>query len=457
MDRLSAADLMMVWPDDYGWPADIGALVVLDGRRLVSENGTFDLERVRAHVASRLHLVPKFRKVMHRPRRFLGWPLWVDDARFDVAHHVGEVAVPVPAGDAEILATCEALRRTPFDRSRPLWGMSFLTGLPDGRVAAYMKVHHAIADGVAGVATLAAFVDLVADAERVAAPEWRPERGPTDAELFIDNVRRKAAALGRVARAVAHPAQLVRSAMASWPMLREVFGGEQARRNSLNRRIGSDRLLRIVRGRLDAYKEIAHAHGATVNDVLMTVVAGGLRELLRSRGERVDGVVLRAFVPVALNRQDGHEANMNAGLAVSLPVGEADDVRRLESIAAETSERKRTYRPSGDALFRNVAIQRLFLKFSTHQHIVNAYVANVPGPAEKLFFAGAPIVELFPVVPITGNMTLGVGALSYAGQFNITAVGDRGACRDIEVFVAGLERSLRALRTVAAVPAISRA
>jgi WS/DGAT/MGAT family acyltransferase len=215
----------------------------------------------------------------------------------------------------------------------------------------------------------------------------------------------------------------------------------------MNRRVGSDRRLAVVRGSLEAAKRVAHAHRATVNDVLLTAVAAGYADLLSWRGEPTDGVMLRSFVPVSLHQEEpgGARANVDAGMLVPLPIGERDDVRRLELIAAETSERKTKARPAAGSMFRAVFLQRAFLWLMPRQRFMNAYVANVPGPPIPLYFAGAPLLEIFPIVPITANISIGVGALSYAGQFNVTVVADRDLCPDLEAFVTGLERSLAAL------------
>jgi diacylglycerol O-acyltransferase / wax synthase len=173
-------------------------------------------------------------------------------------------------------------------------------------------------------------------------------------------------------------------------------------------------------------------------------VAGGLRDLLRSRGENVEGVSLRAFVPVSLhNDQPGRpRGNFDGAMVVPIPIGEPDPVRALQLISTETAQRKRKSRPAGATLFRTRMIQRAFLRHAVRQRFMNAYVANVPGPPVPLYFAGAPVVEVFPVVPIMGNVTLGVGALSYNGQLNITAVADRDRCPDVDVFIDGVQSAL---------------
>jgi len=156
---------------------------------------------------------------------------------------------------------------------------------------------------------------------------------------------------------------------------------------------------------------------------------------------------MRAFVPVSLHTEQPGQAqgNLDGAMVVPLPIGEPDDVRRLGLIAAETAQRKQKARPQGGALFRNVLIQRGMLAMLAHQHFMNTYAANVPGPPARLYFAGAPVLEVFPVVPLLGNVSVGVGALSYAGQFNVTAVADRELCPDLEVFAEGARRSLDAL------------
>ena len=445
--RLEAADLMLVWPEAKGWPQDIGALAILDGASLLDADGHVLIEAAREHIRRRLHLVPRFRQLLRLPGVGLGWPLWVDAPSFDVADHVGTFPVPPPAGDTEVLRACEALRRRPLERSRPLWNMWFLTGLPDGRVGLFMRMHHAIADGVAGVATLGALVDTESDPPETPAPPWTPAPMPSRRDLLTDNVRRRRHGAERAFAALVHPIGTLRRMREAGPALREMFAEGRAPSTSVNRRIGSDRTLAVLRCNLDLVKDIAHTHHVKINDVLLTAVARGYRALLRGRGERVDDLVLRAFVPVSLHKEQPGEAkgNVDAGMVVPLPIGESADVRLLERIAAESAQRKAKSRPPAGTLFGSIVVQRAFLLFMPHQRITNAYVADVPGPPVPLYFAGAPIRELFPLVPITANLTIGVGALSYADQFNITVVADRQLCPDLEVFVDGVEYGLDAL------------
>ena len=328
-----------------------------------------------------------------------------------------------------------------WDRSRPLWQAWLLPGLPDHQVGLFLRAHHTIADGVAGVAAFGALLDLDADTPVSAVPPWTPAPIPTAGELLGDNLRRRRHELGRGLSTLAHPGGPRRAASGA---LREFFA-QPAPRTSLNRPIGPDRRLAVVRGRLEGAKQVAHAHQATVNDVVLAAVAGGLRQLLTSRGENVQGLVLRVMVPISLHHERPGQArgNQDAMMMVPLALGEPDPVRRLALIAAETAARKHTaHPPVTSGIFGFVAVQRATYRFQVHQRFVNLSVTNVPGPPVPLYVAGARLLELFPVVPIIGNITLDVGVLSYAGQLNLTAMADRDSCPDLEVFTQGVRGAL---------------
>jgi diacylglycerol O-acyltransferase len=447
MERLTAQDLSMLWPDDFGWPQDIGVVAILDGTRVLGADGRLRIEAVREAIERHLHLIPRFRQLLYTPRRGLGRPVWVDAPSFNLTEHVQVLPLAAHADEAQLLLAAEQLRRRRLDRSRPLWEMWLLPGLPQRRVGFFMKVHHTIADGVAGVALFGALLDVTPDLPATPVRPWTPAPMPTTRDLLADNLHRRTLAVDRAFSKSARPLTTLRDVRHAWPAVHEAFA-EQAPQTSLNRPIGGRRRLVLVRTNLELVRQIAHAHSAKLNDVLMTVVAGGLRELVRSRGEPVGHLVLRAFVPVSLHREQPGPArgNLDGAMVVPLPVGVPDPVRRLRLITAETAARKKISRPSGGAILPNGVVQKAFLRLATRQRMANAYVANVPGPATPLYLAGAPLLEVFPVVPLLGNLTLGVGALSYAGQFNITVVADGDACPDVDVFADGVRDALLELK-----------
>jgi diacylglycerol O-acyltransferase len=445
LERLTASDIFLLLWDDYGWSTDIGGLAILDGASLLDGDGRVRIEDVRRQLEPRLRRVPRFRQLLYRPRLGLGWPLWVDAPSFDIANHIRVHAVAPPGDEAQLLAACQELARHRLDPARPLWELWLLPGLPERRVGAFLRLHHAFADGAAAVAAFGALLDLSADAPNPVASAWTPRRIPTAGTLLRDNVRRRGQELGRGWSGLAHPRRTLHAARAALPAWREVLTERRAPRTSLNRPVGGDRRLEVIRGRLDLIKEIAHAHHAKVNDVVLAAVAGGLRELLASRGEDVRGLMQRAMVTISLHDEQPWEAQGNkpGWMMVPLPIGESDPVRRLEQIATETARRKHEARPqAGSGIFRFIAFQRVWYRLFPRQRSVNLVVTNAPGPPVPFYLAGAQLLELFPMMPTMGNLTLVVAVLSYAGQLNITAVADRGGCPDVEVFAEGVRSAL---------------
>lgn len=446
IERLDASEIGFLWQDDRGWPQEIAALAMLDGRALVDDDGDIRLREWRDHVDARLGLIPRFRQRLVRAPFGLGWPYWLDDPTFDISFHVNVAHVDAPGDDAQVLRACERLRRVAFDPARPRWSMWFLTGLSEGRIGWYVRVHHSIADGVAGVALLATFLDGEPAATEQPGP-WQARPHPTVGQIVADNVRRRCREARRGIAALWHPITTGRGLLRTWPAMRETFTEARAPKTSFNRPIGPSRHAAALGMPLDDVKRAAHEHGATVNDVLLAVVAGGFRALLRHRGECVEGLGLRTLVPVSLHEEGSGPArgNVDAAMVVPLPVGEADARRRLDSIAADTAVRKQKARPTAGALFRFVGLQKAFVRLMPRQRFLNAYVANVPGPPADLYLATARVLSVIPLVPLNSNVSIGVGAMSYAGRFEIAVVADREICPDLDAFVDGLRTSLDAL------------
>jgi diacylglycerol O-acyltransferase / wax synthase len=456
LQRVSASDLFLLLWDDYGWSSDIGGLAVLDGAILLDAGGRVRIEAVRAQLEPRLYLVPRFRQLLYRPRLGLGWPLWVDAPTFDIADHIRVHPVAAPGGKAELLAACQELAARRLDPARPLWELWLLPGLPDRRVGAYLRLHHAIADGTAALAAFGALLDQAPGAPAPAAPPLTPAPIPTASQLLADNLRRRRAELGRGWSGLTHPGRTLRRAQAALPAWREVLTEQPAPRTSLNRPVGTARRLAVVRASLDPTRQIAHAHHGTVNDVVLAAAAGGLRQLLTSRGENIQGLVQRAMVTISTHHEQPGQAHGNkpGWMMVPLPLSEPDPVRRVELIAAETAARKHKARPeAGTGIFRFVAGQRAWYRHFPRQRSVNLVVTNVAGPPVPLYLAGARLLELFPMMPVMGNLTLVVGVLSYAGQLNLTAAADRDGCPDVEVFAQGMRSALDDLTRSALVPA----
>lgn len=446
IERLAPEDEIMLWADEF-WPQDIGALAILDGTRLFDATGRFRLEAMRSAVAARLHLQPRFRQLLYVPPPGQGGPLWVDAPAFDLSQHVRVLPVPAPGGEAELLHIAEQLVNQGLDRSRPLWEMWFLTGLAGGRVGWLVKLHHCIADGIAGVATFGTFLDAGPHALPTSPAPWIPAPAPSAGALLADNRERRGIERRQRLSALEHPAATARQLAATWPALRELLADPSPPPTSLSRTVGATRRLALIRSRLGVVKAIAHRSNAKVNDVLLAAIAGGLGELLRQRGEPVQGRVLRVYVPVTLRPVAARaqaRGNQIAQMVVPLPVGDLDPAERLRQIALETAARKARVRPSIGKLPHHGFAGQAMLKLIDRQR-VNVTTADLPGPPVPLYMARARVLEVFPLLPLIGNVPLGIGALSYAGQFDITVVADAEACPDLEVFANGLREELSAL------------
>ena len=334
LERLTASDMFLLLWDDYGWSSDIGGLAILDGTSLLEPDGRVQVDKVRRHLEPRLHLAPRFRQLLQRPRRGLGWPLWVDAPSFDIADHVRVHPVAAPGDESRLLQACQELAQRRLDPARPLWELWLLPGLPEKRVAAFLKLHHAIADGAAAAATFGALLDLSADPPTLDARTWSPAPTPSSAELLHDNVRRRRQELGRGLAGLTHPARTLRHARETLPAWREVLAEKPAPTTSLNRPISAGRRLAVIRGRLDTMKLIAHAHDAKVNDVVLAAVAGGLRDLIAGRGEDVVGLTQRrgAYVVTGSSTRGGGAATSRSSRSRS-PVTVTPSRHRLTNMS----------------------------------------------------------------------------------------------------------------------------
>lgn len=438
LERLSPQDASNLRVEARGVPMHVAGLVILEGGPLLDSGGSLRLDKVRAHIEGRLHLSARLRQVLYRPPLGLGPPMWIDDPGFDITRHVTARSVPPPGDEAALLRTVEELNEPPLVRSRPLWELWVLTGLANGRLAMLVRLHHVVADGIAALALLGSWFDFVPDAPSPGSPPWHPAPIPSRRDLFADNVRRRSAGIARAVAALLHPGRWWRQATDTLRTLRQAVAEGLAPRSSLNGPVGSHRRLLLARADLDPAKRVAHAHGAKVNDLVLAAVSGGARELLRSRGERVPGLVLRAMVPISERGPEDAPAggNLVSMMTVPLPVGEGDPIKRLERIAKETAERKR--RP----VRQWATFPSILTALMKRQRLVNLFTSNVPGPPVPMYFARARVVEVFQIGPVQGNVRLSVGVLSYAGRIDFDIVGDADSLPDLDVFASGLVRTL---------------
>ena len=457
-DTLSAFDAQFLYWDSDATPMNMGNLCIFEGGPLFDESGSFRLEDVRRAIASRLHLVPRYRRrVLEVPGGF-AHPVLVDDPNFDIANHVRLVRLPEPGDERRLKEAFARAHEGMLSHDRPLWEITFIEGLEDGRVGMVQKIHHAPFDGATTVEVMSLlFASTPAHAE-IEPPPWRPEPPPDPLSLvgakwgeqvmtFWKGMFGGAVAatngpqaLGEIAEAVASLGRI-----------------PQPPPTSLNRPVGPRRRFEWITTTLSDAKEIRGlVPGSTVNDVMLAAVAGGLRDLLAGRGEHVDALVLQVMIPVSLRAGTGSgptvAGNQLTGFVAPLPVCERDPVRRLERIHASTRELKESGQARGIQLmtqttdFAPASLMAAAGRAAIEQSsFMNLTVTNVPGPPNELYLLGAKMLELNPMVPIGNQLTLNVAVESYAGKLSVGLAADADANPDLEVMRDGIARALEEL------------
>jgi diacylglycerol O-acyltransferase len=455
-DRLSVIDNSFLAQEKDSAHMHVGGLMVFDGPAV----DYLDLVR---HIEARLHLVPRYRQRLAKPRFEMGRPMWVDDPSFNVHYHVRHSALPAPGGIGELRALMGRIYSQRLDRSKPLWEIWLVEGLAEGRFALLSKTHHSLIDGMAGVDILGLLLDVTPTPREVPPPErpWQPRPLPGDVELVADGVRDALRApVGLAQRALGAlrtPGDTLARARETVEGLGEVAWAtlNAAPATPLNVPIGPHRRVRELPFALDDFKAIKHEYGGTVNDVVLAVVSGALRRWLRTRGVRTEGLELRALVPVSV-RTDSEQyrfGNRIAAMRGPLPVYAADPVERLRIV----SQAMRGLKDSKQALgaeaiagIQNFAPPTLLamasrLNFSTR--LFNLIVTNVPGPQFPLYLLGRELEELVPIAFLPEHHALAIAIMSYNGKIEFGLLGDFDAMPDLDAFASYLEDAVEELRS----------
>ena len=415
---------------------------------------------VKAAVAARLPLVPRYRQKVRFVPFALGRPTWVDDPHFNIDYHVRRTALPAPGGHEELRNLMGRVMSQQLDRTKPLWELWVAEGLDDGGWALISKTHHCMVDGVSATDLLSVILTEERDTEPPPDDHFHPRGEPSSVSLVAHSLRLRAASPYEVSRTAL---SAVRGPRRAARQLSDAARGMANMRNllnpnpysTLNGPIGPHRRWDWARGRMADIKAIRAQHGGTINDVVLTVITGGFRELLLSRGDDVDGRVIRTLVPVSVRAESerGTYNNKVSAMFAELPVGVEDPVLRLDAIHEQMQDLK----SSGQA----VAAERLTAlggfapgmllalggRVATRmpQSSVNTVTTNVPGPQHPLYLAGKRMLEAFPFVPLGGHVRVGIAIFSYDGGINFGVTGDLDTAPDIEVLCRGIERGIAQL------------
>jgi len=440
-DRLSAVDASFLAQERTNSHMHIGAVLILEGPAPAYDDFL-------NHIRSRLHLVPRYRHKLAFPPLETGRPIWVDDPSFNLEYHVRHTALPAPGSEEQLRLLAARVHSQRLDRAKPLWELWLVQGLEDNRFALISKTHHALVDGVSGVDLMTVLFDL--SPVPLPAPHegepWVAAREPKGVELAARGIKGLVklpfGLAGGALAAATHPATSLDQVKEALEGIGEVAwaGLNPAPETPLNVPIGPHRRLSFVRNDLADFKRVKDGLGGTVNDVVLTVVAGGLRTWLRARGVRTEGLELRALVPVSVRGKDrgGDLGNQIVVMRGPLPVYVEDPVARLRVVRQAMDGLKESKQAVGAAAITGlealapptILAQASRLQFSTR--LFNLLVTNVPGPQFPIYVLGRELLDTYPIAFLPENQALAIAIMSYNGGMDFGLLGDYDALQDIE-------------------------
>jgi diacylglycerol O-acyltransferase / wax synthase len=469
-ERLSALDASFVAIEDVNTHMHVAAALIFEAGSLRTPDGGLDMERIRAYIGSRLHLVQRYRqRLAYTP--FERHPVWIDDNRFNLFYHVRHTSLPRPGSERQLKRLCGRILSQKLDLTKPLWEIWVIEGLSDNRFALVAKVHHCMVDGVSGIDLLTLLLSPSESATIQLTPPWEPRRAPNGIELFAGELRRRAdipfAILRTMSRSLADPGATWESLREKVDAFAEFFGqaAVSAPEMPINPpHIGPHRRFDWVRLDLNQVKEVKNHLGGTVNDVVLTAVAGAMRRYLAGRGLAPSPLDFRVLIPVNIRSQDqkGALGNRVAQMVASLPLGE-DQPRRIHQRVVETTQAiKHSHQVEATEMIEEfsdwtaTAVLTQLVRFAARRRPYNLVVTNVPGPPVPLFLLGARLLHSYPMVPLFSNQALGIALFSYTDGLYFGVDADWDALPDVHDFVEAIERGFQDLHAAATAARASR-
>ena len=466
MEQLSGQDASFVYLETPTTPMHIGSVGIYDPSS--APGGFVRFKDILAHIESRLDRARSFRQKLVRVPFDLDHPYWVDDANFDLEYHVRHIALPKPGDWRQLSIQVARLHARGLDMNKPLWefniveGLDNIPGLPPGCFALVAKVHHAAIDGMSGVELSAAVHDIEPKpVEQAAKSSWKGENEPAVTEMLMRTW------MNSITQPVRFAKTLAQTVPGAARLIREVAGGDvslkgakMAPQTLFNGKVSSHRVWDSAVLPLEGVREIKNRiDGATVNDVILTIIGGGLRKYLISRGN-LPKDSLTAMAPISVRADGEKEAmgNLVSAMLVQLGTQIDDPMERLAFVRKEALNSKamtnavgaRTltdysqFIPSGLAglaarLYTRVGAANL------HSPVFNCVATNVPGPRVPLYFAGAKMVRMMGTGPVFDGMGLINAVYSYASDIAISFTSDRAMMPDPANYAQALRDSFKEL------------
>ncbi|MEZ0342658.1 wax ester/triacylglycerol synthase family O-acyltransferase [Mycobacterium sp. pV006] len=458
--RLSAADASFYRLENSSTPMYVGSLQILRKPR----NG-LSYETLLNTVEQRLPLIPRYRQKVREVKFDLARPVWIDDRDFDITYHIRRSALPSPGSDAQLHELIARLAARPLDKSRPLWEMYLVEGLEKNRLAIYTKSHQALVNGMTALEIGHVIADHTQKPPEFGEDIWIPAREPSDRALLIGALGEwitrptaQAAALRTtVTETVTNTGELVELGRRVVDAARTVARGT-APNSPLNATVSRNRRFSVASGSLDEFRRVKSRYDCDINDVVLAVVTGALRNWLLSRGEPVTATsTVRAMAPMSVyadaeleSTAPGQAINDVAPFLVDLPVGEANPVVRLSQIAHATE----THPTAGSLVdarsivtlsgFAPPTLHAMGIRVATSfsARLFNLLITNVPGAQKQMYVAGTKLLETYAVPPLLHNQALAIGVTSYNGMLYFGINADRDAMSDVDMLPSLMRESL---------------
>jgi WS/DGAT/MGAT family acyltransferase len=457
---MSAEDAWFLYFEKPDAPLHIGSVAIYEG--------AVDFGRLCESMAARMHTIPRYRQRAVIPPFYAGHPTWEDDPAFTVERHLHLLELPAPGTEEQLRELAADVFAPMLPRDRPLWDITVIRGLEGDRTAYVSRVHHCLVDGVSGIELLLAVLDMMPEPEPTPPPDepWEPHRlpGPLESwtEAVFDHWNRSMRAFtdwqesmldtqGNLRRM----ADFARALEAALPAL-----FRQPVRAPWNKPIGARRAAAWTAMSFQEVRGIRSALGGTVNDVMLSILGGALGRYLQAHGESVEGATLRLQIPVNVRteNQKGALGNRVSMMLPDIPVGISDPVARLGAVREEMERLKaRDEANAFDAMLRiadNIpaAYHALAGIGGVPQGALNLVCTNVPGPLIPLWTVGHRMLAHYPLVPLAGDLGIGVGITSYDKDLYLGLMCDPDIVPDVDTIRQYVDEEFQALRRAADIP-----
>ncbi|RZV43401.1 MAG: wax ester/triacylglycerol synthase family O-acyltransferase [Acidimicrobiia bacterium] len=458
-ERLSFLDSTFLAMEDRNAHFHVAGVMKFAPGGLRTADGAVDIDRVKAHIESKLHRIPRYRQV-------LDWipleehPVWVDDAFFDIDYHVRRATLTDERDDVELQRLTGTIFSQKLDRFRPLWEVWIVDGFEDDTLAMITKVHHCMIDGMAGVDLMKELLAPFPITDVGPIEPYEPRPSPSKTELLADEAVRRAAMPLQALRSFRHLSDSITGLAGEVDTRLRAMGKalgagwlKNASQTPLNERIGPNREFKWMNVDLDEAKSVKNALGGTINDVVLTTVAGAVRKYLLSHDVAVDHLDFRVMAPVSV-RSDSDQSlgNQVAMWLLDLPIELDTPRQRYRQIAEETAELKETNQALGASLLvqatswtPSTILTSAMRLAGTNVRPFNMTVTNVPGPQIPIYFLDAMLEVQYPMVPLWTNHGVGIALFSYKGAISWGVVADSDSVTDLDRFVGYIDEAFREL------------